>query len=93
MHVNRTEGYNTPGVPDGTPGLAKAGPEGGARKADPNGVALSESALAALVRQAAAADEVNSGAVADARRLLESGQLDTPEAIRRAAESILNRGV
>ncbi len=47
----------------------------------------------ALVRQAAAAPEVNAQAVAEARRLLQAGQLDTPQAARAAAEAILTRGV
>jgi len=43
--------------------------------------------------RAAGTAEVNPQAVAEARKLLESGQLDTPEAVRRAAEAILTRGV
>jgi len=43
--------------------------------------------------RAAGTAEVNQQAIAAARRLLESGQLDTPQAIRRAAEAILTRGI
>lgn len=50
------------------------------------------SALAPYVRAAMAAEEVDEQAVADARNLLRSGQLDSPEAARRAAESLLRLG-
>ena len=46
-----------------------------------------------LVTRALAAEQVNATAVAEARRLLESGQLDTPEAIDRAAAVLLDLGV
>ena len=42
------------------------------------------------VAQAMAGDEVNSEAVARAKQLLQTGQLDTPEAIRRAASAMLD---
>ncbi len=44
-------------------------------------------------RQAMAVPEVNSAAVAEARALIAAGQLDTPEAIGRAANAILDLGV
>jgi len=43
--------------------------------------------------QALAAREVNLDAVAEAKRLIESGALETPEAARRAAEAILKFGL
>lgn len=45
-----------------------------------------------LIQAALAANDVNSKAVAEARVLLESGQLDTPESIKRAAQNIINIG-
>lgn len=51
------------------------------------------SALAPYVRAAMAAEEVNELAVAEARKLLRSGQLDTLDAARRAAEALLARGI
>lgn len=45
------------------------------------------------VEKARAAGAINTAAVAEARRLLESGELDTPEAARRAAEAILEQGL
>jgi hypothetical protein len=38
--------------------------------------------------QVSPTEEIDLQAVAEARRLMESGQLDTPEAIRRAADGI-----
>jgi hypothetical protein len=40
-----------------------------------------------------AGQDVNKQAVADARELLKSGKLDTPDAARRAAESMLDLGI
>ncbi len=38
-------------------------------------------------------DEIDLQAVAEAKELLQSGQLDTPEAAERAAEKILETGI
>jgi len=40
-----------------------------------------------------AAADVDLQAVAEARDLLASGQLDTPDAARRAAQALLDRGI
>jgi len=45
------------------------------------------------VHAALASEEVNSQAVEEARKLLESGQLDTPEAILGAAKAILDKRI
>ena len=50
-------------------------------------------ALEPLIRRAAAAEEVNTSAVNEARKLLDAGLLDTPEAAMRAAEAILSKGL
>ena len=50
------------------------------------------SLLAPYVQAAMGAEEVDEQAVAEARNLLRSGQLDTPEAARRAAEALLRLG-
>ncbi len=44
------------------------------------------------VQAAAAADEIDSQAVERARELLSTGQLDRPDAIRRAAEAMFSHG-
>jgi hypothetical protein len=46
-----------------------------------------------LISAASAAPEINAQAVAEARALLESGQLDTPEAAQQAAQRILDLGL
>jgi len=45
------------------------------------------------IRRALAGEDVDAKAVAEARALLSSAKLDTPEAARRAAESILKHGL
>ena len=40
-----------------------------------------------------AGEEIDEQAVAEARKLLRSGRLDTPEAARRAAEALINLGI
>ena len=51
------------------------------------------STLMPLVRQAAAVEEVDVQAVEEARRALQAGELDTPDAVRRAARAILDLGL
>ena len=46
-----------------------------------------------LIAAAKAAEEVNLQAVEESRRLLEAGELDTPEAADRAARRILDLGL
>ena len=46
-----------------------------------------------LISEASAAPEINAQAVAEARSLLESGQLDTPEAAQGAAQRMLELGL
>ena len=45
------------------------------------------------IRQAIETEEMDPAAVAEARRLLASGELDTPEAAARAAELIIKLGL
>lgn len=54
---------------------------------------IGEAAYKPYIQKAAVSDEVNLQAVADAKKLLESGQLDTPEAAIRAAEMIISTGI
>ena len=46
-----------------------------------------------LIRQAASCKEVDKKAVAQAKSLLASGELDTAQTVRLAAETILGRGI
>ena len=54
---------------------------------------IGEAASKPYIQKAAVCDEVNTQAVAEAKELLESGQLDTPEAAKRAAERIISMGI
>ena len=55
--------------------------------------AIGEDSLSVYAAKAARTPDVRSDAVAEARRLLEAGELDTPEALTRAAEAIVDQGV
>ena len=52
-----------------------------------------ESSCGKYIAQAAQAAEVNADAVAEAKRLLAEGKLDTPEAIGRLAGAMLRKGL
>lgn len=52
-----------------------------------------ESEYAKLLQAAAGTEEVDQAAVAEARRMLNAGELDTPEAARRAAEAMMRIGL
>lgn len=64
-----------------------------ARGADAGGGVGRTSAQQSLIEAALAANDVNVQAVEEARKALLSGELDTPEAARRAAETILDQGI
>jgi hypothetical protein len=94
MHIERTHGFGSPGVPDGANHPTRAGEsrtpagnggEGIARAADP--------LVEPYIGQAAAAAEIRWDAVKEARTLLLAGMLDTPDAARQAAENILLLGI
>ncbi|MCD6304143.1 MAG: hypothetical protein J7M21_04190 [Planctomycetes bacterium] len=61
--------------------------------AEPAGRIELDAAHKRLIAMAAALDEVDSRAVEQARRLLDSGRLDTPQAAARAAGAILDQGL
>jgi len=94
MNIERTNACDGPVLPDG----AKKSPRsnlgvGDVMKAPGNPEALASSEFQDLVRQAAGVPDVNAQAVAEAKRLLKSGELSSPEAISRAAEAMLRRGI
>jgi hypothetical protein len=45
------------------------------------------------VKQALATEDINDQAVAEARQLLQSGQLDTPQTAARAAQAMVDFGL
>ena len=88
MRVNGTYGLE-PRKP------AKARPAAGAGAADSLATGATErvSSQERLIASAIAVDEVNLRAVEEAQALLASGELDSPQAARRAAEAILDAGL
>ncbi len=93
MHVDETIGIGPGGLPEGKAAAFKpkrreetvdAEPAPG----DPQIHYLHETYLPL----AAAVEEVNQQAVAEARQLLQSGQLDSQEALHHAAEAIITFG-
>lgn len=95
MQIERTNGPELPGIQDGVRGAAKPGarPRDGAdAAAGPDDAALRAEAETLAVK-ARKAPEINQDAVAETRRLLAAGQLATPDAIRRAAQTILRDGI
>jgi hypothetical protein len=85
----------TPQPRDGKSGkpdkAAKSGESSQAKPAAPG--PRVEPAQQSLVRQALTAPEVDLQAVEEARSLLQSGQLDTPAAVQRAARNLLDIGL
>ncbi len=92
MRVEGTNGAQQQDLPAGKPPVSGASRP---RPADVGAAADSGQAGATKkshVQSALAADEMNLAAIAEARQLLQDGKLDTPEAARRAAEILLDRG-
>jgi len=94
MNIERTSGCNGPVMPDGSkrPPRADFG-VGDTKKASGTPEATTGSEFQELARQAGAVPDVNAQAVADAKRLIASGDLSSPEAVRRAAEAMLRQGI
>jgi len=91
----RIDGANSvqpQGTPESPQSPQKSLPRSGDARIDAGGRKL-DPALAPYVRAAMAGEEINQQAVAEARRLLQSGQLDTPDAARRAAEALTRLGI
>ena len=79
------EGQNAPAR--NTPKTASASPEGGV---DGSQILAAQREVIAQARRA---EKVDLQAVEEARRLIASGELDTPEAARRAAQAIIELGL
>jgi hypothetical protein len=94
MRIDPTAGPNPQSLPAGhspaarTPRAADAGAD--EATCDYRRV---PSGYGAYVRMAAGAEAIDTAAVTRARELLRSGQLDTPQAARRAAEALLSIGL
>jgi uncharacterized protein YdbL (DUF1318 family) len=94
MHVERTDGFAGPSRPGETEGFPKPAPQAGRVGKPVEAVPeITASELQELARQAAAAPEINWDKVAEAKKLIESGGLATPEATQNAAQRLLDLGV
>ena len=91
MRIDGTHGMDPRAVPESAAAAGKPVRPAPREGKDPQGVELLSSQQA-YVDQAAAAEEIDQKAVAEARELIRTGQLDTPEALRRAAEALLKFG-
>jgi hypothetical protein len=94
MNIDRTHGYDgsiMPHEPNKPARLCQGLGDVGQASGGTDAVADSE--FKALTLQAAGTPEINAQAVAEAKKLLQSGQLSSPDAIRRAAEAMLSRGI
>jgi len=94
MHIERTNNNHEPhAVPDGASGSQRAGSHSrDVRKATDQDGTAGRSGIAELMGLVTGGPDVDRTAVAEARRLIDSGELDTPDAARRAAEAMLRLG-
>ncbi len=90
----RIDGPNRTDIPSPSEGNADKRPVAGSSgtpEAAPT--RIGEETCKSYIQKASACEEVNLQAVTDAKKLIESGQLDTPEAVNRAAERIISIGI
>jgi hypothetical protein len=91
VRIDKTQGLGPQELPDAARSTAKSGkpaqPAG-----DVDGANLNLT-TAALLRPAVDTPDVDTDAVEQARQLLKSGQLDSPDACLRAARNMLDKGI
>jgi hypothetical protein len=94
VRINPTNGFEPRPLTDAAAGLLRDGvvPASQQPEQADRGLVV-ERQHAAYIQKAAASDEVNQQAVEEARKMLESGQLDTPQAATRLADAILKFGL
>ncbi len=93
MRIDGTQGAGPNGLNEASAATGKHVPPASVGAAKPAEALEFDSVHGAYVRKAAAGDSIDAATVAQARKLLESGQLDTPEAALRAADRMLDRGL
>lgn len=94
MRIDGPENVGAHRLPDENIPNPPAAKSPDTRAAQPDSdVPVGDAAYRQYILKAAATEEIDLQAVAQARKLLESGQLDTPEAADRAAENILSTGI
>ncbi len=93
MRINPTTGYEARNVHEDRSSPASAPRKGEPRQTGAvDGSKLGQAARPYL-QKARELDEANTSAVEEARSLIASGELDTPDAARAVAEALLNHGV
>lgn len=92
MRIDPTHSPEPHGLPEGKPGAAKPTRPTGAEENTTAGSAELLATHKPYVRKAMEADEIDLQAVQEAKRLLESGELLSPEGVRRAARNLLTDG-
>ena len=94
MRIDGTSGFDPYGVPkDGNASSPKSQKGAGAGESGRDYSLDLLPVVKDYVQRALAGGQVNAEAVAETKRLLDSGQLDGAESISRAAEAILRRGI
>lgn len=96
MRIDGTYRPQSPGANPLSDALdaAKTAPQAPAGRGDPGEPpAIGADSVASYVEKVRNTPEVNAEAVAEARRLMAAGELDTPEAVLRAAEAIVDGGI
>ncbi len=96
MRIDGTYKPLTPGTNPLTDALdaARTLPQAPALQGDSGeGATVAANSLASYVEKVRITPEINAQAVAEARRLMEAGELDTSDAIQRAAQAIVDGGI
>jgi len=95
MQIEPTQGHDPLGLPEGGRPAQPTGPAAHPPDLKPAETAVPPADLHAYLARAGTADDapIRDAAVAEAKRLLASGALDTPDAVERAAEAILTIGI
>lgn len=95
----RIDGTYRPQSPNTNPpgdalDAAKTAPRVPASQSEPGqSPAIGADSLASYAKKVRNTPEINIEAVAEAKRLMAAGELDTPEAVLRAAEAIADGGI
>lgn len=95
MRIDKALGYESQALKQAAASAAKQ-QSGQAAPADAQGTAEGVEVVQsnqALIQAAKGADEVNRAAVEEAKALIASGQLDTPDRIRAAAQNMVDLGM
>ena len=92
MRIDGTFGYEAHGLAGNNRASGQRAPKPAARIEGDAAVEVAASARK-YIDKALAAEEVDPAAIAEAKRLLAEGLLDTPEAIERAADAMVMRGL